>query len=164
MLAEVSRKSSGGFAGAARRASYVGGMNPNIMLSVLRIVVGLLFLEHGSQKILHFPPGDHYPAIATMAGVSGLIELIGGALFTLGLFTRVAAFIMSGEMAVAYFMVHQTPTSHSLYPVINKGELAVIYCFVFLYFVFARRGSLQPRRGDAAKIDKANEGVLDLFN
>jgi len=112
-------------------------MNPNIMLSVLRIVVGLLFLEHGSQKILHFPPGDHYPAIASLAGVSGLIELIGGALFTLGLFTRVAAFIMSGEMAVAYFMVH---APHGFYPLINKGELAVVYCFVFLYFVFAGGG------------------------
>jgi putative oxidoreductase len=112
-------------------------MNPNIMLSILRIVVGLLFLEHGSQKILHFPPGDHYPAIATMAGVSGLIELIGGTLFALGLFTRVAAFIMSGEMAVAYFMVH---APHGFYPVLNKGELAVVYCLVFLYFVFAGGG------------------------
>jgi putative oxidoreductase len=112
-------------------------MNPNIMLSVLRIVVGLLFLEHGSQKILHFPPGDHYPAMASLAGASGLIELIGGALFTLGLLTRVVAFIMSGEMAVAYFMVH---APHGFYPLVNKGELAVIYCFVFLYFVFAGGG------------------------
>jgi putative oxidoreductase len=113
-------------------------MNPNIMLSVLRIVVGLVFLEHGSQKILHFPPNDHYPAIATLAGLSGLIELIGGTLLALGLFTRVAAFIMSGEMAVAYFMVH---ASHSLFPLVNKGELAVVYCFVFLYFVFAGGGA-----------------------
>jgi len=113
-------------------------MNPNIMLSILRIVVGLLFLEHGSQKILHFPPGDHYPAIATLAGLSGLIELIGGTLFTLGLFTRVAAFIMSGEMAVAYFMAH---APHGFYPLINKGELAVVYCFVYLYFVFAGGGA-----------------------
>ena len=114
-------------------------MNPNIMLSVLRIVVGLLFLEHGSQKILHFPPGDHYPVIASMAGVSGLIELIGGTLFTLGLLTRIVAFIMSGEMAVAYFMVH---APHGFYPLINKGELAVAYCFVFLYFVFAGGGTV----------------------
>ncbi len=115
-------------------------MNPNIMLSVLRIVAGLLFLEHGTQKILHFPPdiAAHHPALASLAGVSGLIELIGGALIVLGLFTRVVAFICSGEMAVAYFMVH---AHGSLYPIINKGELAVLYCFVFLYLVFAGGGA-----------------------
>ena len=115
-------------------------MNPNLMLSVLRIVAGLLFLEHGTQKMLHFPPeaAGHYPVLATLAGLSGLIELIGGALIMVGLFTRVAAFICSGEMAVAYFMVH----AHAgLYPIANKGELAVLYCFVFLYLVFAGGGS-----------------------
>jgi putative oxidoreductase len=114
-------------------------MNPNIMLSILRIVAGLLFLEHGSSKILGFPFDStmHHPALNSLAGVSGLIELIGGTLFALGLFTRVVAFILSGEMAVAYFMVH---APHGFYPLINKGELAVLYCFVFLYFVFAGGG------------------------
>ncbi len=112
-------------------------MNPNIMLSVLRIMAGLLFLEHGTQKILHFPPGGIHPALTSLAGVSGLIELIGGAFLALGLFTRVTALICSGEMAVAYFMVH---AHASFYPVVNKGELAVLYCFIFLYLVFAGGG------------------------
>ncbi len=113
-------------------------MNPNIMLSVLRIMAGLLFLEHGTQKILHFPPGGMHPALASMGGASGLIELIGGALITLGLFTRVTAFICSGEMAVAYFMVH---ARGGFYPIVNKGELAVLYCFIFLYLVFSGGGA-----------------------
>lgn len=125
-------------------------MNPNIMLSVLRIVAGLLFLEHGTQKILHFPPGDHYPALSTMPGIGGAIELIGGALFVLGLFTRVVAFIMSGEMAVAYFTVHfpimpgagHPGTGSSFFPIVNHGEPAVLYCFVFLYFFAAGGGAL----------------------
>jgi putative oxidoreductase len=117
--------------------SYVLRMNPNIMLSVLRIVAGALFVEHGTQKILNFPPGTMHPALNSLAGVSGLIELIGGTLFLLGLFTRVVAFILSGEMAVAYFLVH---AKAGFFPLVNKGELAVLYCFVFLYFVFAGGG------------------------
>ena len=113
-------------------------MNPQIMLSVLRIVAGLLFLEHGTQKILNFPHGEMHPALVSMGGAAALIELIGGSLFVLGLFTRIVAFIMSGEMAVAYFMAH---AHGSFYPILNKGELAVLYCFVFLYFVFSGGGA-----------------------
>lgn len=118
------------------------------LLSVLRIVAGLLFLEHGTSKLLSFPPDAtaHHPALASMAGLSGILELVGGALLVVGLFTRVVAFILSGEMAVAYFMVH-FPILHldkhpNFYPIINKGELAVLYCFVFLYLAAAGGGIL----------------------
>jgi putative oxidoreductase len=115
-------------------------------LSVLRIVSGLLFLEHGSSKLLGFPPSPTGGAfqLFSMAGVSGVLELVGGILLAIGLFTRVAAFILSGEMAVAYFMVHSglfDPKGlHSFFPMVNKGELAVLYCFVFLYLVAAGGG------------------------
>ncbi|MEO7725489.1 MAG: DoxX family protein [Chthoniobacterales bacterium] len=111
------------------------------VLSILRIVIGLLILEHGTQKLFHFPPPDH-----PMGGPGGLpplmmvaagLELVGGLLLVLGLFTRFAAFILSGFMAVAYFMAH---ASASFYPIKNHGELAVALCLVFLYLVFAGGG------------------------
>lgn len=99
--------------------------------ALMRIMIGLLFACHGSQKLFGFPPSDHpSPPIASLMGVAGLIELIGGLCVALGLFAPIAAFICSGEMAVAYFMVH---AKGSFWPVINKGELAVVYCFVFLF-------------------------------
>jgi putative oxidoreductase len=110
------------------------------LLSILRIVSGLLFVEHGTQKVLGFPPGTGpHPGfnLSSMVGVSGALELIGGTLLIIGLFTRVAAFILSGEMAVAYFMVH---SHNGLYPIVNKGELAILYCFVFLYLAVAGGG------------------------
>lgn len=98
--------------------------------ALLRIVVGLLFAMHGSQKLLGFP-GDKPPVeLGSLMGVAGIIELAGGLLVALGLLTRPAAFIASGTMAVAYFMAHAP--QHAL-PIINQGELAVVYCFVFLY-------------------------------
>ena len=114
------------------------------LLSVLRIVAGLLFLEHGLSKLLHFP----IPAPATMTPLliaAGVIELVGGALVTLGLFTRLAAFIMSGEMAFAYFMVH---APQSLYPLVNRGDAAILFCFIFLYIAAAGPGpwSLDAKR------------------
>jgi putative oxidoreductase len=111
------------------------------VLSILRIVIGLLILEHGMQKFFHFPPPDH-----PMHGPGGLtplmmvaagLEFVGGLLLVLGLFTRFAAFILAGEMAVAYFMAH---ASASRYPIKNHGELAVALCFVFLYMAFAGGG------------------------
>jgi putative oxidoreductase len=120
--------------------------SPN-MLSILRIMAGLLFLEHGTTKVLGFPPDAMGPHpgfnVSTMAGLSGVLELIGGALLAIGLFSRIVAFILSGEMAVAYFMVHWALFSgapHSFYPIINKGEIAVLYCFVFLYLAVAGPG------------------------
>jgi putative oxidoreductase len=113
------------------------------MLSILRIVTGLIFLEHGTSKLLGFPPpGEGMPAnppLLSMAGISGALELVGGALIVLGLFTRPVAFIVSGEMAVAYWMVH---APQSPYPLINMGDSAILYCFVFLYLFFAGPGPL----------------------
>ena len=98
--------------------------------ALLRIVVGVLFAMHGSQKLLGFP-GDKPPVeLASMMGLAGIIELVGGLLIAVGLLTRAAAFLSSGMMAAAYFMAHAG--QHPL-PIINQGELAVVYCFVFLY-------------------------------
>lgn len=110
------------------------------MLSVLRIFAGLLFLAHGTQKFLSFPPGKMAGigwAFAQPGAYAGIVELIAGTLIALGLFTRLAAFIASGTMAVAYWIAHapQNP-----FPVNNGGDAAILYCFVFLYFVFAGPG------------------------
>jgi putative oxidoreductase len=103
------------------------------MLSILRIVVGLLFLEHGSQKLLGFPPGGSVmPTLFTLAWIQGLIELIGGLLLAIGLFTRPVAFFLAGDMAFAYFMVHEP---RNFFPMLNAGDAAILYCFIFLYFV-----------------------------
>ncbi|WP_406856253.1 DoxX family protein [Alsobacter sp. KACC 23698] len=115
------------------------------MLSVLRIMTGLLFLEHGTQKILHFPAGGNSPALASLSGMAGVLELVGGLLIVLGLFTRPAAFVLSGQMAVAYFLAH---APRNFFPVNNGGDAAILYCFVFLYLVFAGAGpwSVDARR------------------
>jgi putative oxidoreductase len=108
------------------------------MLSILRIMVGLLFMEHGTAKLLGFPPGTAAPALFALAWFAGVIELVGGALVAVGLFTRYAAFIMSGEMAIGYFLVH---APQGFFPMINRGEGAVLYCFIFLYLAVAGGGS-----------------------
>ena len=110
-----------------------------ILLSVLRIVAALLFLEHGAQKLLGFPPGMQMPmpAALTQLWFAGLIELVGGVLLLLGLFTRPVAFLCAGEMAVAYFMGHAT---HGFFPAINMGDAAILFCFVFLYLSAAGPG------------------------
>ena len=110
------------------------------VLSLLRIMSGLLFLEHGLMKLVHFPapqPGVPSPLPPLLVG-AGWIELVGGALIALGLFTRWAAFVAAGEMALAYFMVH---ARQSFWPGINEGDAAILFCFVFLYLVFAGGGS-----------------------
>lgn len=109
------------------------------LLSVLRIFTGLDLLQHGTGKILGFPvvPMFANVQINSLAGAAGLIELIGGILFTIGLFTRPVAFILSGFTAAAYFIAH---ASRGFYPVLNGGELAALFCFVFLYFAFAGAG------------------------
>ena len=110
------------------------------LLSVLRIIAGLLFLEHGAQKIFDFPPAamPHPYVLMTLApGLAGLLELVGGALLVLGLFTRPVAFVLAGEMAAAYFMAH---FPKSPFPILNGGDAAVLYCFVFLYLSAAGAG------------------------
>lgn len=112
------------------------------MLSVLRIMSGLLFLAHGTQKFLGFPDGEYAGtgwAFAHPGAYAGVIELVAGALIAIGLFTRPAAFLASGTMAFAYFMGH---ASQGFWPVNNGGDAAILYCFVFLYFVFAGAGPL----------------------
>ena len=122
------------------------------MLSVLRIIVGLLFIEHGLAKLLGFPHVAMFDKLqlVSLLGLAGVIELVGGVLLTLGLLTRVTAFIMSGEMAFAYFMVH---APKSFYPALNGGELAIVYCFLLLYFAAAGAGawSLDQLRLGAAR-------------
>jgi putative oxidoreductase len=113
-------------------------------LCLLRVVIALLILQHGGQKVFGYPQSRlATPPLFSLAGISGLLELVGGLLLLLGLFTRPAAFILSGEMAVAYFMVH-FPLAR--WPIHNHGELAVIYCFVFLYLAAAGPGPLSLDR------------------
>jgi len=101
------------------------------MLSVLRIVTGLLFLEHGTQKLLGFPPpANPGPALFSLLGFQGILELVGGILILIGLFTRPVAFILAGDMAVAYFYSHGP---RGFFPTLNGGQLAILFCFVFLY-------------------------------
>ena len=110
------------------------------MLSILRIMTALLFMEHGLMKLLHFPapqPGVPDP-LPMMLMVAAWIEVVGGALLVLGLFTRAAAFICAGEMAVAYFMVH---ASQGFWPALNGGDAAILFCFVFLYLAAAGGGA-----------------------
>lgn len=107
-------------------------------LSVLRIVTGFMFMSHGMQKLLGFPvPPPPSFQLLSLTGIAGVLELIGGALVLLGLFTRPVAFILSGEMAFAYFLAHEP---HGFWPLVNRGELAVLYCFVFLYLAVAGGG------------------------
>jgi len=108
-------------------------------LGLLRIVAGLLFLEHGTAKVLGFPAVDGVPAPGlSLAGLSGPFELVLGLLFLIGLFTRPVAFLAAGFCAVGYWMMHGP---HSLFPIVNGGETIVLYCFVFLYFVAAGPGA-----------------------
>ena len=109
------------------------------MLSVLRIVTGLLFLEHGTQKLLGFPPpANPGPALFSLLGFQGILELVGGILILIGLFTRPVAFILAGDMAVAYFHSHGP---RGFFPTLNGGQLAILFCFVFLYLFVAGGGA-----------------------
>ncbi len=115
--------------------SFVAVWRPRV-LSLLRIVVALLFLEHGLQKFFGFPlPGP--ASLPPLELAAATIELVGSVLLLFGLFTRLAAFIMSGEMAVAYFMAH---LPRAFYPIANGGESAILFCFIFLYIAVAGGG------------------------
>jgi putative oxidoreductase len=116
------------------------------ILSVLRIVAAAVFMVHGSQKLFGFPPSEHgSPELLSLMGFGGILEFFGGALLLVGLFTRPVAFVLSGMMAVAYFMAH---APKSFYPALNGGDAAILFCFVFLYLVFAGPG---PWSLDAAR-------------
>ena len=117
------------------------------LLSVLRIMAGLLFLQHGTAKLLKIPAIPMFAnlSLTSPPGIAGILELVGGVLMILGLFTRSTAFVLSGLMAVAYFMAH---APRGFYPILNAGELAALYCFVFLYIAAAGPG---PWSIDAAR-------------
>ena len=120
------------------------------LLALLRIMAGLLLLQHGTTKYLNVPVGPMNDASPfTMSGFAGLLELVGGLLLVVGLFTRPAAFVLSGMTAVAYFYAH---APRGFFPILNGGELSVLYCFVFLYLAAAGGGdwSLDKRRGEQA--------------
>ena len=119
--------------------SFCQTWSPRV-LSVLRMVTALLFLQHGTAKYLGFPPVADFANLQflSLLGASGVLELVGGVLMLIGLFTRPVAFILSGFMAVAYFLAH---ASQGFYPLLNQGELAVLYCFVFLYLSVAGGGA-----------------------
>jgi putative oxidoreductase len=117
------------------------------MLSVLRIVAALIFLLHGTQKLFGFPapPASGLPPVMSLFWIGAILELVGGLLLLVGAFTRPVAFILAGEMAVAYWMFH---APRNLYPTLNGGDAAILYCFVFLYIFFAGPG---PWSVDAAR-------------
>jgi putative oxidoreductase len=122
------------------------------ILSILRMMVGLLYMEHGLAKVLDFPHQPNhapYSPFTLNPGLQGLLELVGGLLLALGLFTRTIAFILAGDMAVAYFMAH---APRGFFPLLNVGELAIVYCFVFLYLWVAGGGewSLDRLRAPAS--------------
>ena len=123
----------------ANHNSFYSTWAPKV-LSILRVIAGFLILQHGLQKIFGFPAGPQpqpTPPLLSMMGIVGILELVGGILLIIGLFTRPAAFILSGLLAVAYFMAHAPA---GFWPVLNKGELAALYSFVFLYLAVAGGG------------------------
>ena len=117
--------------------------------ALLRIVTGLLFLQHGAMKLFGFPPSENpQPPVGSLFWVGGIMEFVGGLLIVTGLFTRPVAFLLAGEMAVAYWMFHapQNP-----FPANNMGDAAILYCFVFLYFAAAGAGPWAlDRSGDSS--------------
>ncbi|HEX6623859.1 MAG TPA: DoxX family protein [Pyrinomonadaceae bacterium] len=123
----------------ANHNSFYSTWGPKV-LSILRIIAGFLIMQHGLQKVFGFPAGPQpqpTPPLLSMMGFVGILELVGGILLIVGLFTRPAAFILSGLLAVAYFMAH---APEGFWPVLNKGELAALYSFVFLYLAVAGGG------------------------
>ena len=116
--------------------------------AALRVIAGLLVVEHATNKLLHFPATEFFPSgqpLPTLLLVAALIELVGGTLIALGLFTNLAAFVLAGHMAVIYFMAHIT---RSFFPLLNGGESAILFCFIFLYLASIGAG---PFSLDAAR-------------
>ena len=116
-------------------ASYSGHLR-----AALRIITGLLFLEHGLTKLIHWPATEYFPAgqpLPALMLIAGILEVVGGAMFAAGAYTRLVAFILAGQMAVAYFMAHM---SSGFFPIQNGGEAAILFCFIFLYFAATGAG------------------------
>lgn len=107
-------------------------------LALLRIVAAVLFLAHGTQKLFGFPGGGNTVNLVSLMGLAGILEVVGGLLLIIGYQTRIVAFVLSGMMAVAYWMAH---APQNFYPVLNGGDAAILFCFVFLYLVFAGPGA-----------------------
>ena len=108
--------------------------------AALRIITGLLFLEHGTSKYFNFPATEYFAngvEVFSLMGLAGALEIIGGLLIIIGLFTRITAFVLAGFMAVAYFMAH---APNSFFPMNNQGDAAILFCFIFLYFSAAGAG------------------------
>jgi putative oxidoreductase len=120
---------------------FLGRLSPYLS-SVLRMIAAFTFIAHGTQKLFGFPGGQRMP-LMSLVGLAGLIETSGGALMFLGLFTRPVAFILAGEMAYAYFTQH---APRAFWPIENQGELAVLYCFLWLYFAAAGPGPISVDR------------------
>jgi putative oxidoreductase len=121
-----------------QRIDFLNPYQP-YMIGVFRIVTGLIFMEHGTQKLFGFPAKAErgMPELFSLSGIGGVMEFVGGLLVVIGLFTRPVAFLLSGEMAVAYWMVH---APRSFFPILNGGDAAILYCFVFLLLVFTGPG------------------------
>jgi putative oxidoreductase len=131
------------------------------LLSILRILAGFLFVVHGTQKLFGYPaslPGGPVD-LMTRAGAAGVIETVGGALLLLGLLTRPIAFLLAGEMAFAYFLVH---APKGFWPLLNAGELSALYCFLFLYFAAAGGGpiSMDAMIARLGRADRAHHGHI----
>jgi putative oxidoreductase len=138
--------------------SFLATWFPRV-LSILRIMVGLLFLEHGMSKYLSLPVSPSTGvAPMSLSGINGMIELVGGVLIVLGLFTRPVAFMLAGDMAVAYFIAH---APRGFFPLLNAGELAIIYCFVFLYLAVAGGGVWSLDHLRQATRHRVSRGVLE---
>ncbi len=114
------------------------GSFADVALSLLRVVSGALFMQHGAQKLFGVLGREEAVEVVSLMGLAGVLELFGGLAIVLGLYTRPVAFILSGEMATAYFMAH---FPQGFWPIMNRGELPILYCFLFLFLVAAGGGS-----------------------
>ena len=132
------------------------GKYSSCLYATLRIVAGLMFALHGSQKLFAWPGGNAPVPLGSLMGFAGLVELIGGLLIAFGLLTSYAAFIASGQMAVAYFIAHASPAT-VLTPLLNRGEGAVLYCFIFLFLAVAGGGSWTI---DSLRRSRASRGTF----
>ncbi|WP_217569600.1 DoxX family protein [Mesorhizobium sp. GbtcB19] len=117
-------------------------------LGILRIMTALQFIEHGSQKLFNFPVSAEPHALTGLTTAAGILEFAGGILLALGLFTRPVAFLLAGEMAIAYFMAH---FPRDFFPANNGGDAAILFCFVFLYLFFAGSGAFALDNRESAK-------------